>query len=266
MGAIGIVAVTGSVALSYTSILGARMVEVEGEDRLPPRRVMRLAQIELGTNVLHLDTAAAEGRLEADRWILDATVATRLPGTITITIRERSPVLVMSTSDERRLVAADGTVLGPAPRSVALPQVVTASGDAMERKEVAIAGEVVQAMAPALRARVRTVTVAAGDVTLVVDGGVQVRYGAGDETAAKAQALRAILDHADEVQGVLLSVDLSSPSAPTARFAGSQPPSTGPDPSADAEVVSNGERRDGGEGRTEETQEEIPEEGDRAGG
>jgi len=247
-GAVGIVLVTGSVALSYTSILGARVVEVEGVDRLAPRRVMRLAEIELGTNVFHLDTTAAEARLEAERWILDATVARDLPGTITISIRERSPVFVLVSDDDRRLVAADGTVLGRAPRTVALPEVLPpSSGRGLDTAEIAGAGEVVQAMAPALRDRVRSVTLAAGQVSLVVDAGVQVRYGAVVETTAKAQALRAILDHADERKRALLSVDLSSPSAPTARFVGSQPVAMGPDPSADVEVVSNGEARRGGD-------------------
>ena len=78
-GVVCVALVTGSVALSYTSILGARTVEVEGEDHLAARRVMRLAGIEEGTNVFHLDTVAAERRLEAERWILDATVDTELP-------------------------------------------------------------------------------------------------------------------------------------------------------------------------------------------
>ena len=50
-GAVAVALVTGSVALSYTSLFGARTVEVEGEERLGPRRVMRLAQVDVGTNV-----------------------------------------------------------------------------------------------------------------------------------------------------------------------------------------------------------------------
>jgi cell division protein FtsQ len=235
--------VTGSVALSYTSILGARTVEVEGEDHLATRRVLRLAGIEEGTNVFHLDTVAAERRLEADRWILDATVDTELPGTITITIRERRPVLVLLMGDDRRLVAADGTVLGRAGATVALPEIV-AVGAAPETGEIAGAGEVVQAMAPSLRARVRSISVTGDEVSLVVDRGVQVRYGHVVDVAAKAQALRAILEHAEEQDRGLLSVDLSSPSAPTARFVGSQPNVVGPDPSADAETASKGRDRE----------------------
>jgi cell division protein FtsQ len=241
-GVVCVALVTGSVALSYTSILGARTVEVEGEDHLAARRVMRLAGIEEGTNVFHLDTVAAERRLEAERWILDATVDTELPGTITIAIRERRPVLVLVMGDDRSLVAADGTVLGRAGATVALPEIV-AVGDAPDTGEIAGAGEVVRAMAPSLRARVRSISVTGDEVSLVVDRGVQVSYGEVVDVTAKAQALRAILDHAEEQERALLSVDLSSPSAPTARFVGSQPNVVGPDPSADVETVAKGRDR-----------------------
>ena len=72
-------------------IFGARVVRVEGEERLAPRQVMRLAGIERGTNVVHLDTSVAESRLEAEPWVLDATVARSFPSTITISVRERIP-------------------------------------------------------------------------------------------------------------------------------------------------------------------------------
>jgi cell division protein FtsQ len=234
LGVAVVVLVTGSVALSYTSILGARVIEVEGETRLGARRVMRLAGVEAGTNVFHLDVAAAEARLRAEPWILDASVDTSLPGTITITVRERRPVMVVGSAGDRRLVAEDGTVLGRAARTIDLPQVVPAPGASLDQARISIAGSVVEAMAPALRARVDSVTVSPDDqVTLVVDDDVAVRYGGLVEATAKAQALRAILDYAEERGESLLSVDVSSASAPTARFVGSQPIAIGPDPSAD---------------------------------
>ncbi len=233
-GATTVVIVTGSVALSYTPVFGARVVEVEGEERLAPRQVLRIAGVDGETNVLHLDTTVAESRLEAEPWILDATVETRLPGTITISVRERTPVLVLVADDSRRLVAADGTALGRAPRSSGLPEMVPAPGATTGRREIEAAGVVVQAMAPTLRARIDSITVAGnGDVSLIVDGDVEVRYGLVHDASAKSQALRAILQYADDEGRGLLSVDLSAVAAPTARFVGSQQPISVPDPSAD---------------------------------
>jgi cell division protein FtsQ len=232
--AVAVALVTGSVALSYTSLLGARVVEVEGEDRLAPRQITRLAQVEAGTNVLHLDEALAEARLEEHPWILDATVRTSLPATITIAVRERTPVLVIVSGSSRRLTAGDGTVLGRASKTSALPEVAVPQGTELGRSELAAAADVVAAMAPALRARADSLTIApGGDVALVVDGDIDVTYGSVSDVLVKAQALRAILDYSEEEGSGLLSIDLSAPAAPTARFVGSLQPVTVPDPSAD---------------------------------
>ncbi len=234
VGAAAVTLVCGSIILSYTPIFRARVVEVEGEDRLAPRQVMRLAGVTTGTNVVHLDQRAVEARLEGEPWIAEATVDTRLPGTITIAVRERVPALVLETPDGRRLVAADGTDLGHAPRTVPLPTVGAAEGASLDRAGVSLAGQTVRAMAPELRSRLDRVTVTTDDgLMLTVDGGIEVHFGSAAEAVAKAQALRAILDYADEEHRALLSVDLSVPGAPTAVFVGSQQPVSMPDPSAD---------------------------------
>jgi cell division protein FtsQ len=250
-GAIVVALVTGSVALSYTSLFGARTVEVEGEEQLGPRQVMRLAQVAVGTNVLHLDEAMAEARLEDEPWILDATVRTSLPGTISISIRERTPVLVLQSGSVRRLAAADGTVLGRAPKISAFPEVTVPEGVTLGPRQIAAAADVVAAMVPALRGRVDSLSIADdGEVALVVDGDIDVAYGSASDATVKAQALRAILDYAEQQERGLLSIDLSVPGAPTARFVGSLRPTTVPDPSAD--VVPTTQGGDGDEGASEE--------------
>ena len=198
-GGVAVVLVTGSVALSYTSVFGARAVEVEGEERMGPRQVMRLAEVALGTNVLHLDEGVAEARLEQEPWILDATVRTSLPGTISISIRERTPVLVLLSGSSRQLAAADGTVLGRAPKTPAFPELAVPEGVILGPGQVAATADVVAAMVPALRSRVDS-----------------------------------------------LSIDLSAPAAPTARFVGSLQPTTVPDPSADVPSPDQGEDDDEG--------------------
>ena len=247
-GAVAVALVTGSVALSYTSLFGARAVEVEGEERLSPRRVMRLAQVDVGTNVLHLDEGVAETRLEEEPWILDATVRTGLPGSISISIRERTPVLVLLSGSARQLAAADGTVLGRAPRASSFPEVSVPEGVTLGPEQVAAAADVVGSMAPTLRARVDSLSIAPeGDVAMLVDGDIEVTYGPASDAMVKAQALRAILDYADQEGRGLLSIDLSAPAAPTARFVGSLQPTTVPDPSADVSPTGQGNGDNEGE-------------------
>ena len=229
-----VVIVTGGVTLSYTPAFGARVVEVNGEERLGPRQVLRAAGIGLGTNVAHLDEGAVEARLEMERWILDAKVETALPGTIRISVAERTPVMVTELDGTRSMVAGDGTVLDRAPWPISMPEVSATEGTPASTEMIRTAAVVVRAMAPAFRARVETVLVAAdGSVSLIVDGEIDVRYGVADSTSEKAQALRAILEYSDREGRGLVSIDVSAPAAPTARFVGSSLPESVPDPSAD---------------------------------
>lgn len=234
MGISTVVLLTGGITLSYTPVFGARVVQVKGEQHLAPRQVLRTSGVKLGTNIVHLNEAAIESRLEMEPWILDSTVKVELPGTVVISVTERTPVLVSELDGARRMVAGDGTVLGRAPWSIALPEVATAAGGPVSSEVIQAAGELVRAMSPGLRARVETVVVATdGSAALVLDGDVDVRYGTIVETSAKAMALRAILDYADREGRALVSIDVSAPAAPTVRFQGSPIPISVPDPSAD---------------------------------
>lgn len=232
-GAAAVILVTGGVALSYTPLVGARTVEVEGTRHLTRREVLALAQVGVGTNVMHLDEEEAEARLEGDPWIRGAVVKTELPGSISITVHEREPLVWARIDGAAVVVAADGTPLGSSPRGVDLPEIEPAPGSSLDRATLRVAGGIVQAMAPSLRARVETLTLAAdGVATLTIDRGIDVRYGAPSEAAAKAQALLAILAYAEDQGRALASIDVSAPAAPTARFVGDQQVASMPDPSA----------------------------------
>lgn len=246
---IGVVLITGSVTLSYTSVFGARSIHVSGEERIGPRRVLKLAGVGEGTNLLHLDTRAAEARLEGEPWILDAIVTVELPSTLRVRVVERTPVLVLNDGGRRELVSADGVVLGGAPPETSLPEMVLEPGSEFDAGAVRAAADAVAAMEAPLRSQVASVGVADdGELSMVVEGGVEVRYGSVGDAAAKAQALRAILSFAAREGKVLLAVDVSAPSAPTARFVGSYQPPTGPDPSADVPEPSADDTGAGGAG------------------
>lgn len=236
--------VTGGVASSYTSVFAARVVEVEGEARLGPHEVLRIAGVRRGTNVVHLDEGVIEARLEEEPWIRDATVRADLPTTIRIDIDERTAVLVVADAGEARLVADDGTLLSTAPPGTGLPEFVAQPGTTPSIAELRSAAEVTGAIPLPLRTRISSVSVDdAGEVSLEIDDGVSVRFGTPHEAAAKAQALRAILGYAGRAAETVLTVDVSAPAAATATFEGAYRPVAGPDPSADV----NARREDRGE-------------------
>lgn len=252
-GAVIFVAIAGA-GLTSTPLFHAKSIGVEGERHLSERQVVRIAGIDHDTNVFRLDEKAVRRRLERDPWIANAIVSTHLPSTVSITVLERVPVAVALTEDGRQLIAGDGTPLGVAAAGSALPEVrlVGEPGQPGPAFDAIAAGAGIAAgMPPAIRLQVELVVIGSdGTITLHLTDGVTVTYGGPDEFEAKAEAIAAILAYAEEQGRALMSIDVTAPAAPTARFVGSTvpvvpavvtpsespspTPSPSPDPSADA--------------------------------
>lgn len=243
------VAIAGA-GLTSTSLFHAKSIAVEGERHLSERQVLRLAGIDHDTNVFRLDEGAVRRRLERDPWIANAIVSANLPSSISISVSERVPVAVALTKEDgRQLIAEDGTPLGVAAGGSALPEVRLVGepgqpGPAFDA--VAAGASVAGGMPPAIRLQVELVVIGSdGTITLHLTDGVTVTYGGPDEFEAKAEAIAAILGYADEQGRALMSIDVTAPAAPTARFVGSTvvvapevatpPESPSPTPSASAD-------------------------------
>jgi cell division protein FtsQ len=233
-GAAVVLLVAGGMILAGSPVFRARSIVVDGERHLNERAVLRAAGIGSTTNVLRLDGSVTERRLERVAWVSDAIVTTDLPSSIHITVVERVPVATAITSQGRAVVAADGTVLGPAPIGSALPEILVA-GEPQDTSStpapvpsqaLADAARVSGSLPPGLRSEIEAVWVADplaedGSMTLDLRSGVSVSYGPASEIEAKAAALRAILAYAEHQEVEPFSIDVSTPGAPTARFPGS---------------------------------------------
>lgn len=211
---LGLVAV-GVVGSRY---FAADHLTVEGADRLTPARVLRIGGLEPGQNVVTMDTEAAERRLEADPWIASASVTTELPDTVVVRIDERAPVAAVRTLEGWDVVAVDGVVLDSASRAPRLPTITSVVPG---QDLAALGARALGVMDISLRATVTSLTVGADDVVrLVMDDGVTVSYGTLDQPESKAQALAALLAWAEDTGARVEEIDVSVPSAPTARLAG----------------------------------------------
>lgn len=200
---------------TFTPVFGADEIVVHGSGHLSPEAVTSLAGIGPGTNVVHLDAQGIARSLEADPWIERATVSRDLPSTIVVSIVERVPVARIAAE----VLAADGTVL-PGADPTDLPSIRAVVGEVgpVQRADAAAA---VGGLARAVRGRVDAMIVEPdGDLVLVLDDGVTVFYGASDQRAAKAEALRVLLRWVDGADVAIESADVSVPSAPTARPVG----------------------------------------------
>jgi cell division protein FtsQ len=210
-----------AVGLTRSPLVHARTIRVHGASHLTRSDVLRRAQIAVGVNVFMLDARAAERRLEADPWVVEATIAKHLPSTLVVDIQERSPVAVIESTGLLRLVAADGTLLDAADPGVSLPLIASAEASVPEPAPAAIRGaaRAVARMTPALRRQVVQVSILA-DGTLRVDmrSGAPVSYGPAVDLVAKAKALQALLRWASTQGTPIASADVRVPSAPTARL------------------------------------------------
>jgi cell division protein FtsQ len=202
--------------LVHSPLVETHAIAVRGISQLSAQRVLKIAELGGTVNVFFLDTGAIEHRLESDPWIASATVERRLPHTVMVSIRERVPVAAVGNGSGFDAVAADGTVLRSGPSQRGLPLIQAASmGDR------GTAAALIGAMAASLRGLVQEIDVnPGGEVSVKLRSGVTVTYGSADDAVAKAQALAAVMQWAGD-QGVKVdTIDVSVPTAPTARLAG----------------------------------------------
>jgi cell division protein FtsQ len=188
---LGVVAVLALAAFgsTFTPLFSADSVRVEGAAHLTPDQVRRIAKVEPGVNVFRLDAAKAERRLERNAWVADAQVETSLPSQVTIIVRERIPaaVALSDATGERSVIAGDGTILGAATDTTALPTVEVGDGTTPPSQAQRALGAAAAASLPhSIVGEVETVRVGEdGSIELSLDGGVVASYGDGSELEAK---------------------------------------------------------------------------------
>jgi len=224
--------VAAALWMTRSAVFQARELSVSGNHRLSARQVLRLAGLGRGTNVLWFSSGRAESRLLSSPWIRSVRIERSLPMKIVVRVTERMPAAILSGTT-RMLVAADGTVLGRAPRSTRLA--VIPVGDVaprlgtrpdVARAELAALG----ALPRTVRSRVLEAKESAGQLVLELRGGVRAIYGDASEPVAKGQALEAVLEWAARKGFSLSTVDVRAPVTPAARRVGASASVTPPGP------------------------------------
>jgi cell division protein FtsQ len=225
---IGTVVVLGAAfAASRSALFAARNIHVHagGAGRLSERQVLHIAGVRSDTNVLWLSTGAVASRLEASPWISQATVEKELPSTLRISVRQEEPVLARKTATGYDLLARSGAVVLHAASDRGLP--VVSAGSPGEFRDAA---DALGAMSPWLREQIDTASVdGSGTVSVhLASSDAAITYGPATDSVAKGVALAGILRWADAHHMQLGSIDVSAPSAPVARPAGSVQPTAAP--------------------------------------
>jgi cell division protein FtsQ len=198
-----IAVVWGLVTVWSAPLLPVKVVQISGAGRLTTESVLASAAIPTGATLPKLPKSQIVSRLMANPWIAEVSLTRSLPGTVKISIVERTPVAIVDAGGaEIWLVSADGHWLGrrSAEDTAALPTIreapgaVPIAGKTSDSKELINALAVVAGLSPELRGRVKTVTASTVDKTaLTLDDSIQVFVGSADAIGKKDQLIRQIL-------------------------------------------------------------------------
>lgn len=211
-----VVGVLGTAAwvLLGSRLLVVRHIDVVGARLVPRDRVLAVARVRLGEPLIRLDSAAVRDRVEAVQEVETVRVERHWPATVRIVIRERVPIVAVQRDNRFLQIDRYGvTVLTSAARPRDLPSLTVASPvrtDPSLRAGLAVIG----ALPPWISRRVASVEARSPEaVTLRLEEGVTIVWGAPERTPDKLRLLRAL--RSDPQRRGIKTIDVSSPEVVT---------------------------------------------------
>lgn len=210
------------VAVERSPLVGLERVEIVGVDRVSEAAVRDAAQLALGTSTLRLRLGAVEERITELPLIRTATARRLDPLSVRIEVEERQPALQVSGDDDV-LLDREGVVLGPADGSIEIPSGVVpvevvdevpAPGERPEQgSPLDGAVRTWRGLSGPLRVEVASFAAdAQGRLTLQLQQGTEVRWGAAERTDEKVRALGAVLE--DLAGTSVEAIDVTAPGRP----------------------------------------------------
>lgn len=198
--------------LLVSDLLAVDRVEVRGTSRLTVEQVRSAVPLEPDTPLARVDTggiAEAVGQLPP---VADVRVRRDWPGTLEVTVVERTVAAAVAGIGRVELVDADGVAFASEPSLPAGVVRLETEQPGPDDPATLAALEVHQALPAALARRVAALRASSpSSVELVVDGGRRVVWGAPGDTDSKAAAALALL----RMPGTV--VDVSAPGVVTRR-------------------------------------------------
>ena len=97
--------------LGMAAGLTVQTIVIEGRHKTPEAKLRAALGISRGDMLLGVSLDAVRARVEALNWVRQATVERRLPGTIIVTLRERSPFAVWQSGGKFVLIDRAGQVV-----------------------------------------------------------------------------------------------------------------------------------------------------------
>lgn len=170
-------------AVSQVQVTVSAAPEAAGP--LTPEEVQAVAEVQVGTPLLRVDTGAIQERVAALPAVESVTVSRSWPDAIVIDVVRRTPVALVASGSAYDVVDASGAVIRSVPLVEKDLPVVTATGDGVGAA-VAVARELPEE----IRSKVVSIEASTrNNVTLILRNRSEVMWGSADEGAFKAEVL-----------------------------------------------------------------------------
>jgi cell division protein FtsQ len=197
-------------AVLFTSLLGVRTVEVAGVKELSEDGVRQAAAIETGAPLIRLDIAGIAGRVSKLPRVASVDVERSFPGTVRLSITERTAVGAVKGAGGAHLVDATGKDYATVPEKPAgVPELLLSKAEQDDPATKALVGVLTQ-LPEKLRPEVLSASAqTGGDVRLKLSAGREVRWGGVADSSRKGAVLMVLLTR----DGT--TFDVSSPDLPT---------------------------------------------------
>lgn len=197
----------------FSPHLVTRDVAVEGVDGPRVEEVSGAAEVPLGGPLARIDTGAITQRVRAVPFVAEARTTRSWPDTVTITVRPRTPALVLQNPQgQLEVVDATGVAFGTVAEVPAGVPVVRASSEAGRTEEALKAAlSLVRTLPDDLAGQVSTITVSGANLVTFTLGAVEVVWGGADAPERKVEIVRALLRTEPSV------IDVSAPDTPVTR-------------------------------------------------
>lgn len=200
----------------HTSVFAVTNVRVVGEKTVTAQQVIGASALGTGTPLVSVDTGGAASRVEKLPQIASAQVSVDWPHTVVITVQERVPAALIPNGSGYDVVDVSGVafkkVASPAASSVTAGLAVIQVQGSPAVKAAVVPGALgaLKALPPNIAHEVTGIAASSEySIALSLRGGVTVEWGGGDNAAAKAADLVALMR-----AGRATRYDVSAPEAP----------------------------------------------------
>jgi cell division septal protein FtsQ len=207
-----------------SSALELRRIEVSGNLHIPKEELAAVTGLSAGTRLLDIKTSDVARRVETLPWVLDARVERIIPSKLRISVTERTPVAQVALSGRNYFVDRQGVVLsegsGLELAIGGLPLKTLTVGQQISLRQFREALAVLDSLEESIRSRVDSMEARSVDrITLNLNDGTTVLFGAAERVGDKNYALTAILAEAAKEGSKLASIDVRVPDRPAVRTA-----------------------------------------------